>query len=589
MTLNACSADCLHYVTLFMYIYCRHVLILFLTSLFFRQLKANGSMSDSELISRCKERNLDAVRQLLAANANINASIDGESPLIIALHQNNTRLLDIVLQAGADTIRVPELGTTALMIAADCGSVKAVRCLLQHKPDLLDAHDDIGRTALFPALQNNNLEVASALLDAGASATILSRSRETTLMVCSDVATARRLLELGVDIRARDQSGKDALFHACMRDDVEMASFLLESGAERYYPFFGNTALHTACREGRTEVAALLLLPDRLPGDGDERQRKRWLHAFDDRMQTALHMAVQGGHVGCVQALVDAGFDVDDDDKYGHPALIYADDVEIVRILLDAGAEDCFQTLSSHACKDPARIDVLRLLLQRFPDSHLRSRSLLFFAVKAGNPEAVRLLLATQPPGYVNRKDSYDRTALFDCNTAGVMRLLLEMGAEPRRVNIFGQSPLMHARNTTCVRLLLEAAPDMVNKRDSRGWNAVMHLSCSDRHYEALEELFRYCEEHGVDADVNNKANNRATALHMAMERCNLHVVRLLLENGADALPSGDGGVTALMKPFLHGVSSNVRSPEMDAVDANMSVCLKVLMKAVLHKREAAA
>jgi ankyrin repeat protein len=553
-------------------------------------------MSDSELISRCKEGNIGAVRELLAANANVNAFINGESPLLIAARHNNLGLLDIVLQAGADTTRVSDQGETAMMFAAQCGYIDVVKCLLQHQPaSLLNARDWLGRTALFHALVNQKLDVASALLDAGADATIAANDGTTTLMVCSDVTIARRLLELGVDVNARYQSGKDALMLACRRNNLEIVSFLLDSGAERYIRLLGGTALHTACREGRTEVAALLLRPDRLPGDGDEYQRKRWLHAFDDRMQTALHMAVKGGHVGCVQALVDAGFDVNTWDNHCTPALIYTEDVEMARILLDAGTGEAPSTgnegVITRACQVPTRIEVLRLLLQRFPDCDPTLRPYLHPAVRANNLEAVRLLVAARPLGYVNEPDTEGRTALFVCNNTEMMRLLLELGADPRVVDSDGQTSLMMTRNAACVRLLLEAAPDLVNKRDSRGWTAVMHMSSSYRRYEALEELFRYCEKHGLDAGVNNKDIDGDTALHMAMYmrdmymtdactgRSYLRVVKLLLKKGADALASGRNGMTVLMMAFLR---LRPRSAKMDEMSEETSACLKAVLEAVL-------
>jgi ankyrin repeat protein len=438
------------------------------------------------------------------------------------------------------------------MIAAGLGSVDAVRCLLQHQPDLLDTRDDMGRTALFLALQNNNLEVASALLEAGADANIPDLGT-TTLMVCSDVAIARRLLELGVDINVRDLWDYNAFLHACQNGYVEMASFLATAGAETYVPDAWESALYTVCRVGLTDAVALLLSPGDAPDRSAVPQQGRWLRKFDDCGQTALHAAVKGGHVGCVQALIDAGFAVGAEDKRGVPALYDAEDVEVARILLDAGAGESASTdievVMIRACRDPARTDVLRLLLQRFPDSHLRSRSLLFFAVKAGNPEAVRLLLATQPPGYVNIKDSCGRTAMLFCNHAEVMRLLLD------------------------------AAPDLVNVRDSLGWNAVMRLS-NDGHHDVLKELFRCCEEHGIDAGVNQRTVHGETALGLAAKNPSLRVGRLLLEKGADVLPSGDEGMTVLMKPFAN---LNVLS------DDEMSVWLRMVLDAVLLRGGEAA
>jgi ankyrin repeat protein len=329
-----------------------------------------------------------------------------------------------------------------------------------------------------------------------------------------------------------------------------------------------------------------VLRPDRLPGDGDELQRKRWLHAFDDDGLTALHLAVQGGHVGCVRALVDAGFDVNTKSKTSlppmmqalidagidievrsddiFPALLLTKDAEIARILLDAGAEDYYRTIIFRACEDPDRIEVLRLLLQRLPDSEAEDDPYLGVAVKAGNLEAVRALVAARPPGYINVRDDRSCSALHYAD-ANAMRLLLELGADPRVVNSYLQTPLMKAGDAACVRLLLEAAPDVIYHRDSRGQTVVMRMSHLGEHYELLEELLRYCREHGIDAGVNYHDSWENTALFLAIP-CP-RTVELLLEHGADPLASGRGGKTVVMQVFSYTyVKDDVTSASIKAM-----------------------
>jgi ankyrin repeat protein len=252
----------------------------------------------------------------------------------------------------------------------------------------------------------------------------------------------------------------------------------------------------------------------------------------------------------------------------------------------------------SLALQDPTRVEILRLLLQRFPDCESPEYPLLFDAARAGNVEAVRLLVEVRPPGYIGIKDEDGYTALFACNTPDMVRLLLELGADPRAADINGQTPIMACINPACVRLLLDAAPDQVSIRDDEGRTAMMHLS-RDYHHEALEELFRYCEEHGIDDGVNNKAKNGDTALHMAMASRNPRAVKLLLDKGAEVLGSRRDSMTVLMEPFVLLHPPPTKSIEIDVwqTDTNSwwkavldtSVCLKAVLEAVLaHGAEAA-
>jgi ankyrin repeat protein len=417
-------------------------------------------------------------------------------------------------------------------------------------------------------------------------------------MECTDVGLARRLLELGVDVHARDADGMDALLFACKRGNVELASLLLTSGASVYsVNGTGMSALALACEGGHAEVVELLLYTEPELGDEDARaQWVAWLFAEDGSGWNAMHWAAAGSHRGCVQALLDIGFDANLPDTEGVTPLHLVDDVEVARILLDEGAEDLSDdyghTAASRACESSSRVEVLRLLLQRFPDSDHPDRPLLFDAAQAGNLEAVRLLLAARPPGYINKRGFSGGSALHFTKDPEAVRLLLELGIDPRIVDNEGKTSIMSSFEAACVRLLLDAAPDLVGARDLEGRTAVMHLSCSGMHYKALEELFRYCEERGVDAGVNIKDLNGDTALHIAMIGGCLPAVELLLEKGAEVLNSGCGGTTALMKPLLDEAAIQSTYNELyfhwmtDTRDTNAAACVRALLDAVLRGGE---
>jgi ankyrin repeat protein len=132
-----------------------------------------------------------------------------------------------------------------------------------------------------------------------------------------------------------------------------------------------------------------------------------WLNTplrYHGTRATALHAAVDGGFADAVQALVDAGADVNMKDGQGTPPLQRACDVEVARILLDAGAGRADKGRSSIAlaCEDPSRIEVLRLLLQRFPNPESRKQHYPIDAARFNNLEAVCALLDTRPHWYIN-------------------------------------------------------------------------------------------------------------------------------------------------------------------------------------------
>jgi ankyrin repeat protein len=515
-------------------------------------------MSGFELIQKCISGDIDGVKQLIADNADVNVFTDGNCPLLVAIRENNVDLLRILLQAGVDTARFWCHGETALVIAAAIADPQTVQCLVQHLPVAqLDTRSEYGPTALSVAIKNNRRDIVSILLDAGANVRTPLDHDYTLLMECRDVTLAKRLLELGVDLHAQDVNGMDALMHACSDGDADMVDMLLSRGADKTVRSGLGTSLMIACEEGRTEVVQALVQHDAPQSAADaadpESPWARWLNARTHRGDTALHVAVKGDHARCVRALINAGADINASGEGGSRPLHHAFDLEIARMLLDAGAEDGtddqHRTVASHFIGFHDCVDVLTLFLQRFPDSEPAEGAYLVEALDFGSVEGLRAVLDARPPEYVNLPEDFP--ALCRCRDLEKMRLLLERGADPRIVDLEGQTPLMLTSSVACARLLLEAAPDMAGARDDLGRSTIAHLCCSKESYDVLKELLQYCEEHGVDVDVDSKDDNEDTALHMAMLVGMVPSVELLLEKGAGVLGVGLEGATVLMKPFI--------------------------------------
>jgi ankyrin repeat protein len=500
-------------------------------------------MSNNELIEMSMKGDIDGLRQLLAYNYVLNTLDNGDSPLSLTARN-------------------------------------------EHPSSFLDVRDERGTTALILAISGKHYEVASALIDAGADASLASSNGTTSLMVCHDVALAKRLLDLGVDLHAKNEGGMNALLLACQSGCAEVVSLLLERGADRCsQDSSGKTGLVHACQRGCAAVLEVLLERGPQPGDCDRSAWVAWLGAGG---VPALHCAVRAGSARCVQALISAGADVHATDRDGVSALQLVRDVDMARILLDAGAGEADEGVSATAlvCQDPARTEVLRLLLQRFPDSGPEEGSYLVDAADAGNLEVVRVLLDERPVGYVNKQDSRGCTALSGCSHPAVVRLLLERGADPRIVDNKGKTPLMNVMKSACVRPLLEAAPDLVGMRDLEGRTAtahLAHLSPRDSMFSPLEELFLFCEEHGIDADINNKDVNGETALQKAIIWGNSVSMMLLLEKGAEVLGSDGKGMTTLMMLFMTASPHGGFRRTTAMPDAATNACLRVMLDTVLR------
>jgi hypothetical protein len=100
--------------------------------------------------------------------------------------------------------------------------------------DLTAEYDDGfgSRTPLNFALRCNNSDIVRLLLDAGADPTGRDSELLTPLHDVHDAALAALLIERGADVNARATEGTTPLHLACVRDDIDVVTVLLDHGAE---------------------------------------------------------------------------------------------------------------------------------------------------------------------------------------------------------------------------------------------------------------------------------------------------------------------------------------------------------------------
>jgi hypothetical protein len=144
-------------------------------------------------------------------------------------------------------------------------------------------------------------------------------------------------------------------------------------------------------------------------------------NVLDRRMDTtALEQAVSHANLKMVKALLDAGADINAEDRAGRTALMTLDEdatPDLVRALLDAGADvkardDEGNSALAHAAAG-SNAEVVRRLLDAGAKINLRNeegRTALMLAAEAGELENVRALVAAGAD--YNLKDEEGQTAL---------------------------------------------------------------------------------------------------------------------------------------------------------------------------------
>ena len=247
------------------------------------------------LIGACYRGNLDFVKLLLRHHANPNAqrsesSFNGwlDTPLIASVStlgvDSRAEIVRVLLAAGADpNLSVPGGESPLLHACAQLYTdAEAIRLLLKAgaRPRRRDA---LGRTALMRGVLPKSdrvgefdLKVLSAFVESGAHRDVCDSLGTTPLMLsaaCGSPEGVRLLLDAGVDVEARDASGRTALMYAAgwlvdrfpqpitlrTMDLDGVIRLLLERGAKAdARDDAGRTALDWAIKERREEAAAIL-------------------------------------------------------------------------------------------------------------------------------------------------------------------------------------------------------------------------------------------------------------------------------------------------------------------------------------------
>ncbi len=239
-------------------------------------------------------------------------------------------------------------GNSPLMYAAALGSLESVRLLLDAGADP-NAANDFGATPLMWCA--GDAAKVRLLLAKGARADARSKLGRTPLLIAAayDGATeaARLLIEKGADVNARDGTGTTVLDQAAAANHIELVRLLLQKGANvNAVDDSGFTVLMAAAGAGDRNAALVELLLARgaavNPKSGDTVENVKNGPIALGHLPS-LHIAAGRTHDAAVEALVQAGADVNARDVRNATPLVFAvatdhANPKIVQLLLAKGA-----------------------------------------------------------------------------------------------------------------------------------------------------------------------------------------------------------------------------------------------------------
>ncbi len=235
--------------------------------------------SFSPLLIASRNGHTEAVKTLIEAGADINyADIDGLTPLRYAVLFNHYDTAVYLLSQGADSNISDRYKWTPLLSAVINDNTAMTRLLLDYKADP-NRKITKGNYPLIEAIKNNNIEIV------------------------------KLLLENGANIKVRDVlTGKSPLFLALEMGNVLIFKDLMDYGADvtETNKDFGQTLLMRAATLSNQDIVSMLI-----DGNIDEVDSNGW---------TALFYAVERNDEIIIRILIEAGADINHEDKKGETA-----------------------------------------------------------------------------------------------------------------------------------------------------------------------------------------------------------------------------------------------------------------------------
>ncbi|OUL34366.1 hypothetical protein BV372_14115 [Nostoc sp. T09] len=443
------------------------------------------------------------------------------TPLGAAILQGNIDTVRTLLQAGANPNPSVWHETPVLVVAARKGNVEIVQELIAAGANVKRGFDEL---PLHTAAEEGHLEVVRLLLDAGADVEGYEEDRWTALMAASlegHLPVVKLLVERGADVNAWSQ-GETPLMLAAKGVHRDIYDFL--------YPLVCDEIRALGDRDAEKEMARTI-----------RRQTREQNTAVEKLLDAAMY-----GNLKQVQQLIASGVDVNAIASCDRTALslaIQGGHISVIQALLDAGANPNLPDETDDGLPDT---------------SPLMQAGITFFATN--RPEMVRLLI--QRGANVNQQDIQGQTALMHAlgySDLGVITALIEAGADLNIRDRDGNTALMKAEfagKSKAANILKQAGASQEGLKEVELIQAVNHgdiekvksllqekinvnlrvgettalcRAAFKGHHEIAKLLI------AAGADVNQRSSDgHFNPLLDAAYAGNLEVVRVLLEAGAD-------------------------------------------------------
>ena len=429
------------------------------------------------LVDAAKAGNSAAATALLAKKVDVNAAeADGTTALHWAVRNDDAKLVDQLIRAGANAKAQNRYGVTPIALACENGSAPVVERLIKAGVSA-NTTGPLGETALHLCARTGKPEALRVLLTNGARVDTIENWRgQTPLMWAAaegNVDAMKLLIEAGADVNARSTI-------------IVWERQRSEEPRDKWLPPGGLTPLLFAARDGKTASAKVLL-----DAGAD-------VNIVDPDRHTALILALINGQLDVAALLIERGADVNMEDKVGQTALYAAVDFHTVPASNRPAPRETDDIVSS--------LDVIKMLLAKGARVDATLRAALPYRTKLDRGGDGVLGAGTTP--LIRAGKAAD---------VAVIKLLLDKGANAKAATRNGVTAIMMAANVATreedmtgrsktqkdiidsIKLLMAAGADLKGS-DTQGRSAIHGAAMW-----GLTDVVKFLRENGADINIKDK------------------------------------------------------------------------------------
>ncbi|KAK5582731.1 hypothetical protein RB653_004316 [Dictyostelium firmibasis] len=246
------------------------------------------------------------VAKILAEECNVDITLESDNitPFTVSCVQGKVSIVEYLLTEYGNKVDIHSM-ITGLVGACQYGYPQIVRRILgKGELDINITVDDFGATLLYVAVETENEEVVSLLLNQGSNPNI-SRggyypihlsSQSGNLKILEILLKSDQSIETTTDVNVQAPDGATSLLIAAQNGNIKVVDLLYKYGADPNIQMKtdGSTPLYVAAaRHHKNTVDALL----------ENKKLNINQSLFDGT--TALHVLAQFGHLDCIEKVFD--------------------------------------------------------------------------------------------------------------------------------------------------------------------------------------------------------------------------------------------------------------------------------------------